>query len=138
MTESKKLRYLLHSHASNRFLSKVCHDGAWVENKGAVLTFHYRETPDHLRPEMVSKAEKLMTDGGLNVGKGHCVLEARPPVSWNKGHASLYILRTAFGDDWKERVRVIYAGDDVTDEDAMQVTSTLSRSQMKNYLCIVM
>jgi len=35
----------------------------------------------------------------------------------------LYILRTAFGLDWSERIRIIYAGDDVTDEDAMQVLS---------------
>lgn len=38
------------------------------------------------------------------------------------GRASIYILRTAFGLDWSERIRVIYAGDDVTDEDAMQVS----------------
>lgn len=37
------------------------------------------------------------------------------------GRASLYILRTAFGVDWSERIRIIYAGDDVTDEDAMLV-----------------
>uniref|UniRef100_A0A2A4IU33 Trehalose 6-phosphate phosphatase n=1 Tax=Heliothis virescens TaxID=7102 RepID=A0A2A4IU33_HELVI len=35
------------------------------------------------------------------------------------GRASIYILRTAFGLDWSERIRIIYAGDDVTDEDAM-------------------
>ncbi|CAG7837219.1 unnamed protein product [Allacma fusca] len=99
---------------------ELCHDGAWVENKGAVLTFHYRETPVPLRADIVSRAEKLMKENGFNVGKGHCVLEARPPVLWNKGRASIYILRTAFGVDWHERVRIIYAGDDVTDEDAIQ------------------
>jgi len=98
----------------------LCHDGAWVENKGAVLTFHYRETPAHLRSDIVSKAEKMMKENGFKVGKGHCVLEARPPVMWNKGRASIYILRTAFGVDWHERVRIIYAGDDSTDEDAIE------------------
>jgi len=98
---------------------KLCHDGAWVENKGAVLTFHYRDTPLPMRPQIVGAAEQLMKDNGFSVGKGHCVLEARPPVLWNKGRASIYILRTAFGVDWHERVRIIYAGDDVTDEDAI-------------------
>lgn len=43
--------------------------------------------------------------------------------SLSSGRASIYILRTAFGLDWSERIRVIYAGDDNTDEDAMQVSS---------------
>lgn len=101
----------------------MCHDGAWVENKGAVLTFHYRDTPLPMRPQIVGAAEQLMKDNGFSVGKGHCVLEARPPVLWNKGRASIYILRTAFGVDWHERVRIIYAGDDVTDEDAITVNN---------------
>ncbi|XP_046388620.1 alpha,alpha-trehalose-phosphate synthase [UDP-forming] [Ischnura elegans] len=99
---------------------EVCHDGAWVENKGALLTFHYRETPVALRAEMANKAKSIIQRFGFSAGKAHCALEARPPVQWDKGRASIYILRTAFGVDWNERVRVIYAGDDVTDEDAMR------------------
>lgn len=100
----------------------MCKNGAWVENKGPLLTFHYRETPSNLRPSMVAKANKLIEEAGFRAGQAHCVLEAKPPVQWNKGRASFYILRTAFGVDWSERIRIIYAGDDVTDEDAMQVT----------------
>ena len=40
-------------------------------------------------------------------------------MAWDKGRASLSILRTAFGVDWAERIRIIYAGDDTTDEDAI-------------------
>jgi trehalose-phosphatase len=103
---------------------QVCREGAWVENKGAVLTFHYRETPTHLRAELVPQACKLIESHGFKVGSSHCAVEARPPVQWNKGRASIYILRTAFGFDWSERIRIIYAGDDVTDEDAMQASLT--------------
>ena len=46
-------------------------------------------------------------------------LECKPKVTWDKGRASIYILRTAFGVDWAERIRIIFAGDDVTDEDAI-------------------
>ncbi|ODN04256.1 Bifunctional trehalose-6-phosphate synthase/phosphatase [Orchesella cincta] len=99
---------------------ELCHDGAWVENKGAVLTFHYRDAPQNIRPQLISRATELMKKNGFIAGRGHCIVEAKPPVHWNKGRASIYILRTSFGVDWHERVRIIYAGDDVTDEDAIQ------------------
>uniref|UniRef100_A0A182J7Z1 Uncharacterized protein n=1 Tax=Anopheles atroparvus TaxID=41427 RepID=A0A182J7Z1_ANOAO len=97
----------------------VCGDGAWVENKGPLLTYHYRETPAELRPAMVEKARQLIIQFGFRAAEAHCAIEAKPPVQWNKGRASIYILRTAFGVDWSERIKIIYAGDDVTDEDAM-------------------
>ena len=43
-------------------------------------------------------------------------------ITGNKGRASIYILRTAFGVDWSERIKIIYAGDDATDEDALTVS----------------
>lgn len=110
-----KVRDLLRS-----LQDKVCRDGAWVENKGAVLTFHYRESPRNTHATLERQARSLIESFGFKVGISHFALEARPPVQWNKGRASLYILRTAFGYDWSERIRIIYAGDDVTDEDAMQ------------------
>lgn len=104
----------------------MCKEGAWVENKGALLTFHYRETPLDLRPDMVKQAKAMIEEAGFTAGQAHCALEAKPPVQWNKGRASIYILRTAFGLDWSERIRIIYAGDDTTDEDAMQVIGYFS------------
>lgn len=100
---------------------QVCRDGAWVENKGALLTFHYREAPANIRNTLMEQAKTLIEAAGFKAGKAHMAIEAKPPVQWNKGRASIYILRTAFGVDWSERIRIIYAGDDVTDEDAMQV-----------------
>ncbi|KAF9409913.1 hypothetical protein HW555_010845 [Spodoptera exigua] len=71
------------------------------------------------RAALAEQARKLITEAGFTPAPAHCALEARPPVEWDKGRASIYILRTAFGLDWSERIRIIYAGDDVTDEDAM-------------------
>uniref|UniRef100_A0A6P7EXP5 Alpha,alpha-trehalose-phosphate synthase [UDP-forming] isoform X2 n=1 Tax=Diabrotica virgifera virgifera TaxID=50390 RepID=A0A6P7EXP5_DIAVI len=99
---------------------KVCREGAWVENKGALLTFHFRETPVQIRASLEKEAKILIESAGFIADHVHCAIEARPPVQWNKGRASIYILRTAFGVDWSERIRIIYVGDDQTDEDAMQ------------------
>lgn len=71
---------------------------------------------------MLEKARNLMEQFGFRATEAHCALEAKPPVQWNKGRAAIYILRTAFGVDWSERIKIIYVGDDVTDEDAMTVS----------------
>lgn len=63
----------------------------------------------------------MIEAAGFKATIARCAIEAKPPVEWNKGRASIYILRTAFGVDWSERIRIIYVGDDSTDEDAMQV-----------------
>ena len=55
-------------------------------------------------------------------------VQSKPPVAWDKGRASIYILRTAFGVDWSDRIRIIYAGDDLTDEDAMEALKGMAFS----------
>jgi hypothetical protein len=127
-------------HQRKNLHLQVCKEGAWVENKGAVLTFHYRKTPTHVRDEIVPRARKLIESHGFKVGVSHCALEARPPVAWDKGRASIYILRNAFGYNWSERIRIIYAGDDVTDEDAMQasmITRVTAIFCCSVYTCLV-
>ena len=37
-----------------------------------------------------------------------------------QGDAAIYILRSAFGVNWSQDIRIIFAGDDLTDEDAMK------------------
>ena len=63
----------------------MCRDGAWVENKGPLLTFQYRETPIELRPTMISKATELIESFGFKAFDENCAIEAKPPVQWNKG-----------------------------------------------------
>lgn len=105
------------------FIFQVCVKGAWVENKNTILTYHYREVPVNERQKLASTAQELIEKAGFKPGQAHLAIEARPTVNWNKGRASLYILRTTFGVDWNERIRIIYAGDDVTDEDAMKASN---------------
>lgn len=89
---------------------EVCHDGAWVENKGVLLTFHYRETPLGMRDHIVKRASEIFHKAGFQPHKAHMAIEAKPPVTWDQGRASIHILRTMYGVDWSERVRIIYAG----------------------------
>ena len=83
--------------------SEVCLDGAWVEDKGQLLTYHYRNVDAEKRPPLVEKAKNLIIEHGFKVGLAHCALECKPEVKWDKGRASIYILRTAFGVDWAKR-----------------------------------
>ena len=75
------------------------------------------------------RATELIEQAGFKVGKsdGGLVTEAKPPVKWDKGNAAIYILKTAFGIHWSDNIRVIFAGDDLTDEDAMKALKVYKR-----------
>lgn len=100
--------------------AEVVKDGAWIENKGPSLTFHFRAVPEHLQSEIESKALKIMEAGNFRIGKAHCALEIRPKVDWNKGTVALMLLDKQYENKWKENVKVVFVGDDTTDEDAMK------------------
>lgn len=101
-------------------LEEVCVDGAWIENKGTGITFHYREVPSEKITSVMDRAQEIFKDVGITIHQSRRALEARPPVTWDKGRAAIYILRTLFGLDWCDRVSTVFAGDDKTDEDAMR------------------
>ncbi|UCE86077.1 MAG: bifunctional alpha,alpha-trehalose-phosphate synthase (UDP-forming)/trehalose-phosphatase [Deltaproteobacteria bacterium] len=109
-----------------RELEQVALDGAWIEEKGPTLTFHYRPVADSARRNMLSEAaRRTITAAGYQARSAHDALEARPPIGWDKGRAVLHILRSRYGPAWSEDVRVIYVGDDETDEDAFRMLSGL-------------
>ncbi len=109
-----------------RELEATAVDGAWVERKGATLTFHYRAVPENLRQLLVEEACQIINRAGYLARPAHCAVEARPPLGWDKGRAVLHILRARYGPGWSERVRVIYVGDDHTDEDAFRFLTGLA------------
>ena len=107
-------------------LEVVAVDGAWIERKGPTLTFHYRAVPANARAGLVEEAHQIISDAGYQPRDAHCAVEARPPIGWDKGRAVLHVLRTHYGQAWSERVRVIYVGDDHTDEDAFRFLAGLA------------
>lgn len=91
--------------------------GAFVEDKGATLSLHYRlarskdkvlikkKLDKVVRPYIISKKIKLTS--------GKKVWEVRPDLDWNKGRAVNWILK-------KKKAFPLYIGDDVTDVDAFR------------------
>jgi trehalose 6-phosphate synthase/phosphatase len=101
--------------------AQVCQDGAWVENKGLSLTWHYRNTPEKKQTHLITAAKSLIKSYGFRCITAQYALEARHAIDWDKGYSVFYILRSTFGPDWNQKVRIIYAGDDSTDEDALKI-----------------
>jgi trehalose 6-phosphate synthase/phosphatase len=102
-------------------LRKETEPGAWVEEKGASLTVHYRQADLDRHAGIAERAEKTIRAAGYQARDALCAVEARPPIGWDKGRAVLYLLRERHGVDWSERLRVVYVGDDDTDEDAFRL-----------------
>ncbi|XP_059618854.1 uncharacterized protein LOC132263214 isoform X2 [Phlebotomus argentipes] len=112
----------------NTLNEKFTSDGAWVENKKASLTFHYRNVPANLHGALKEDVRKTVESFGFRANQAHMAIEAKPPVEWNKGKAALYILQNKFGNDWASKAKVFFAGDDTTDEDAMMVLKGQGKS----------
>jgi trehalose 6-phosphate synthase/phosphatase len=120
------VHYRMRTEELAKDLSAAAVEGAWTEVKGPTLTFHYREAPRNLHSELVERAIDIIHDAGYQAREAHYAVEARPPIGWDKGRAVLHVLRTRYGPAWSERVRVIYVGDDQTDEDAFRLLAGLA------------
>ena len=96
--------------------------GAFVEEKGASVALHFRETDLHGQRIAVEEfgilAAPLIERGVLRLMRGSYVLELLPNIDWNKGHAVQWILDRV--EQQKGPVFAVYIGDDVTDQDAIR------------------
>lgn len=93
--------------------------GARVEDKGATLSVHYRQVSDAAAIERLARSIAAAAgEAGLRVTHGRKVIEVRPPVAVDKGTAVL-ALAARLGAS-SESGSILFAGDDVTDEDAMR------------------
>jgi hypothetical protein len=71
----------------------LCSDGAWVEEKGATLTLHYRDLTPERGAVLAQAAREVISAAGFQPRDARCAVEARPPIAWDKGHAALHVLR---------------------------------------------
>jgi len=94
--------------------------GALLENKGVSISYHYKQVPKEYQEELAARARKIIRSFGFIANQAKLNINGQPPVDWNKGKAALLILQNEFGDNWQSYVKVIFAGDDTTDENAMK------------------
>jgi trehalose 6-phosphate phosphatase len=91
-----------------------------VEDKGAILAFHWRGAPDEDAARAAIDAIAAKAEAaGLRTHWGRKVLEVRPPVRIDKGAGITTFLEGVDVD------RALYVGDDATDLDAFQALANL-------------
>lgn len=96
--------------------------GIVVEDKGVTGAVHYRLAARAVwaqLKEIVSR-EVEQNDGALKMSEGKRVFEIKPNVPWDKGQGVLKLM------GWlnpKGRFRLVYIGDDRTDEDAFRAVN---------------
>jgi alpha,alpha-trehalase len=90
-----------------------------VERKRFAVAVHTRGADERTARRAVDVVERVRGSvDGLRVTGGRAVTELRPDIDWDKGTAVRWLLdRLAEGDG--DEVVPIYAGDDLTDEDAL-------------------
>jgi trehalose 6-phosphate phosphatase len=94
-----------------------------IEDKGPIAAFHWRGAPDEDAAH--AGATQIASDAeaaGFATHWARKVLEVRPPVPVDKGHAVRELVRR-FGLG-----AALYAGDDVTDVDAFEALAALAES----------
>jgi trehalose-phosphatase len=93
--------------------------GILFEEKGPILSIHYRNVPQKFFVQIPQKLEEELSQwkDRWKMTSGKMVLEIRPKVNFHKGKAVREILKTfpSLG------LLPFYLGDDQTDEDAFRV-----------------
>ncbi|KAA0197795.1 trehalose 6-phosphate synthase [Hyalella azteca] len=100
-------------------LGELCASGAYVEDKGPCVSFHFRKVEASLRPALIKQALDVFKEVDIEATQALMSLEAQPPVTWDSGRAAIHILRSMLGLEWCE-ASIIFAGDDETDENAIE------------------
>ena len=92
--------------------------GVVLENKTWTLSVHYRAADERVLPRLRGVVEDVAERYGLRVTEGKKVLEIRPPIRVDKGTAIERLVLDHGG--LADSASVLFAGDDVTDEDAFR------------------
>ncbi len=104
---------------------KIAHiQGAFVEDKGVVLSLHYRLVDKRKIAELKTIFHETvilhLASHKIDIKEGKMVLEVLPTVEWDKGKIVLWLLTRRLFALKGENILPIYIGDDVTDEDVFR------------------
>jgi trehalose 6-phosphate phosphatase len=113
--EAEALRRELKSVSLQLKLALADIEGLEIEDKGLTLSVHFRRVNQELH-DWISKVafDSVERSRSFVARMGNKVVEVRPQVSWNKGHALKWICQEVL----PAAALPIYIGDDATDEDA--------------------
>ncbi len=94
-----------------------------IEDKGPIMTFHWRGAPDEdtARTHLEGIAQEAETSG-LAIHWGRKVLEIRPPVPVDKGQAVRDLVQRSGART------AVFGGDDVTDLDGFSALAQLAEA----------
>ncbi len=93
-----------------------------LEDKGAIIGFHWRGAPDEEAARAAIDAIAARAESaGLRTHWGRKVLEVRPPVKIDKGAG----IMSLFADVGADIDAAVYVGDDTTDLDAFRALGRL-------------
>lgn len=98
--------------------------GLIVEDKGATLSVHYRQTarPEESAALLRPLVAAIAAGAGLKMVEGRMVFELRPPLDIDKGSAFRDLVARYALDG------AVYLGDDTTDADALRAARALRAS----------
>lgn len=92
--------------------------GVIIENKAITLSVHWRLADPEIAQELREAIDQVTEPLGLRVTDGKRIFEIRPPALIDKGTAVLALTERLTGGH--EDASIVFAGDDVTDEDAIR------------------
>ena len=91
--------------------------GVIIENKAITLSVHWRLADPAIAPALREAVDQVADPLGLRVTEGKRIFEIRPPALIDKGTAVLALAERLTSGH--EGASIVFAGDDVTDEDAI-------------------
>jgi trehalose 6-phosphate phosphatase len=124
---------ILHAEKIRKNIASFCqrikrstkeYSGILVENKGLTASIHYRLAKSEIRPELRKIISSIIFPfrPEYELRDGKKILEIRPKSRRDKGWAVDKIIRL-YGSKRNPSSLYFYFGDDLTDEDAFEITN---------------
>jgi trehalose 6-phosphate phosphatase len=122
----------IHEFGRARDTSELRRRRVRLEDKGAIVAFHWRGAPDEEAARTAIDAiAREAEEAGLQTHWGRKVLEVRPPVRFDKGAGIASFLGETDVDV------ALYVGDDVTDLDAFHsLRELVDQGKLSRAICV--